>query len=342
LTNLLFFPENRMISSYLSAFDHAIATEHQQWISPYTPPTTPGLHQFVLFLKPEVTALRDGVNVQAVLELLQERLEFFGVTLHAARALPAAYLETHSILDQHYGVINRISKLGLSALSESALHKLHEVFAADLANGARVLGGHQFLAEQKAFSALSLCTLSDNVGTTKLGGGSYALRVNIQGHLNIILNPFHAWQLVPYTTPGNAILVLEGRSTREWKSLRSDLTGATNPAKASPGSLRAELLARKDALGLRDVNQGSNGIHLSAGPLEGMVELQRFFSDHDTHNTIPWSNTAFGAQLVASGKSESDVADLAANPSLERAGKSISAFDLTEERNAVDAIGLLA
>jgi hypothetical protein len=159
----------------------------------------------VLFLKPEVTALRDGVNVQAVLELLQERLEFFGVTLHAARALPAAYLETHSILDQHYGVINRISKLGLGALSESALHKLREVFAADLANGARVLGGHQFLAEQKAFSALSLCTLSDNVGTTNLGGGSYALRVNIQGHLNIILNPFHAWQLVPYTTPGNAI-----------------------------------------------------------------------------------------------------------------------------------------
>lgn len=328
----------------LSAFDAVTASKAPRpiWVSPYTPPGDHGDHQFVLFLKPEITAVHDGVDLAAVLDLILEKLEAFGVTLHGTRVLPADYLSAHSIMDQHYGVINAISKQGESALSADAQANLKSTFAEDLKAGARVLGGHQFLAEQPEFSPLALSTLNDNIGTTKLGGGSYAMRLNVLGHRYVLLNPFHAYQLVPFTTPGRAILVLEGVSKRDWADLRGKLTGATNPAKAEAGSIRATLLKEKDRLGLKEVNQGSNGVHLSAGPLEGMVELRRFFTDHDTGHELGWEETAFGSLLADKGFSTERIKELAANPELERDGKTVSAFDLTEETNAAESVGLLS
>lgn len=330
-----------MTLPYLDAFTRAADPENpsQVWISPYTAPPTTAEHQFVLFLKPEATAVHEGVQLDKILGLVFERLNAFGVTLHAARALPAAYLEAHAVMDNHYGVINRISKQGVEALTDDARAKLEKHFAEALAAGARVLGGHQFLAEQPAFSALALSTLNDNLGTTKLGGGSYAMTLNVLGQHYILLNPFHAYQLVPYTTPGRAILVFEGRSTRDWAELRGTLTGSTDPAKAKPESIRAALRVGKEALGLKEVSQGMNGIHLSAGPLEGMVELKRFFSDPEAGQTLDWSDLAFGRALASKGL---DPDALAQNPDLERGGRAVSAFDLTEECNAVDALGLLA
>lgn len=330
-----------MKQALLDAFARATDPQNpaQSWVTPYSPPTRTDTHQFVLFLKPEVTAVHDGVRLDAVLDLVMEHLDRFGVEIHAARALPAADLEAHAIMDNHYGVINRISKQGEAALTDDARANLHQHFAEDLAKGARVLGGHQFLADQPAFSSLALSALNDNIGTIKLGGGSYAMRLNLLGHSYILLNPFHAYQLVPYTTPGRAILVFEGRSARDWADLRGKLTGATNPAKAAAGSIRASLLAKQDALGLKEVNQGMNGIHLSAGPLEGMVELKRFFSDPEAGTAPGWTDLAFGQALSAAGL---DPEALAQNPDLNRDGKTVSAFDLTEEQNASAALELLA
>lgn len=319
-------------------FENAVAQQTQQWVRSYDTPKADAAHQFVLFLKPEVTAVHEGVDVQGVLKLILERLTAFEVSVHAIRVLPAAYLAKHSILDQHYGVINAISKQGESALADAAGEKLHELFADEIAQGARILGGHQFLSEQSEFSPLALSTLNDNLGTTKLGGGSYCMRVNVLGQVYLLLNPFHAYQLVPFTTPGRAIIVLEGRSNRDWEVLRSELTGATNPAKADPGSIRAELLARMEELNLKAVNQGNNGVHLSAGPLEGMVELQRFFSDHEAGDPLDWSDTLFGRQLAEAGVNRDRIAQLAGNISLDVEGQSVPAFDLTEEVNATDAL----
>lgn len=329
-----------MIPELLRAFSNAVSpTPQQEWIQSYSQPADPHLHQFVLFLKPEVTAVHDGVNLSAVLELVLDRVRDFGADLHAARVLPASYLAKYSIMDQHYGVINRISKLGVEALTDAAREKMEELFAQDIDDGAPVMGGHQFLAENPEFSPLALSALNDNVGTTKLGGGSYAMRLNVLGHKYVLLNPFHAYQLVPYTTGNRAILVFEGRSTRSWGQLRGQLTGVTNPLKAAEGSIRASLLAQKEHLGLRDVNQGLNGVHLSAGPLEGMVEMKRFFSDPEQDETLDWTDLAFGQLLSEKGL---DPEKLSANPELQKDGQSISAFDLTEERDAADALELLA
>lgn len=325
---------------------HAAASDNtsprQVWVQPYQRPESSEAHQFVLFLKPEATDTRGGVRLDRVLDLVGECLDTFGVNPRAARALPAAYLADHSIMDQHYGVINRISKTGESALTEEAAQNLKKEFAEDLAAGARVLGGHQFLEAVPDFSALALTTLNDNLGTRKLGGGSYAMRLHVLGNRYILLNPFHAYQLVPFTTPGRAILVLECVSNRDWSDLRGKLTGATDPAKAAEGSIRQRLLANKKYFGMKEVNQGNNGIHLSAGPLEGMVEVRRFFTDHERGGNLAWEDTAFGSALLAKGLDEARVSELATNPVITWNGSSGSAFDLTEERNATDALERLA
>lgn len=319
-------------------FENTLQDQQSKWVKPYVKPGLDDAHQFLLFIKPEATAAHAGVNVKGIIQLVMERLTAFETSVHAVRIIPSAYLAKHSIMDQHYGVISAISRQGESALTDAAREKLYQTFSEDLDNGAKILGGHQFLEEQTEFTALTLCTLSDNLGTTKLGGGSYCMRLDMEGQVYLVLNPFHAYQLVPYTTPGRAIIAMECRSNQDWDTLRSELTGSTNPEKAAKGSIRAELLARKDEFQLSAVHQGLNGVHLSAGPLEGMVELKRFFSDNDSDHFLEYTDTLFGLQLKQAGLDTIRIEKLSANPTLEKDGQPVSAFDLTEEVNASEAL----
>jgi len=273
------------------------------------------------------------VKVKDCLELALNTLTKAGVTIGATRVVGGPYLDKHDIMVQHYGVISKISKEGLAAISDSAKAVLHEKFNEELKAGAEVLGGHQFLAKFKQFNPFSLLVVNDNLGTTRLAGGTYLMKIKVLGKLYLVLNPFHSFQLVPYTTPGNAIIVLEGQSTLAWSDLRNKLTGVTDPSAAQAGSIRNLFLLNKAALGLKDVDKGTNGIHLSAGPLEGLVELQRFFSDHESGTRLPLSSFAFGAHLKGKGVSDEQLAKFASNPNTVVDGKNTSLFDLTEEKS---------
>jgi len=82
---------------------------------------------------------------------------------------------------------------------------------------------------------------------------------------------------------------------------------------------------------------------MSAGPLEGLVELQRFFTDHEASpQKLAFENFAFGNLLLHSGTQPDRIVGLAQNPDLSRDGKNISAFDLTEEKDALEAAKILS
>jgi len=301
-------------------------------VKPYEAPQ-PETNQFIFFLKPEATAAQEGVHVEKVVELATKSLKEAGVELGAIRVIGGPYLDKHNIMVQHYGVISKISKEGESAISDQAREvlKTYKTFTEYLQAKAEVIGGHDFLKRFDKFTPFSLLVLNDNVGTTRLAGGTYAMKVKVLGKPFIVLNPFHAYQVVPYTTAGNAIIVVEGRSKKSWAELRQKLSGVTDPAAAEEGSIRNLFLKNKNDLGLKDVDKGSNGIHLSAGPLEGMVELQRFFTDHDSGKEVALSSTAFGIHLLSKGLSEADLKKVADNPDVNKDGKKVSLFDLTEE-----------
>jgi Nucleoside diphosphate kinase. len=313
-------------------------TPNPGWLKQYQPDTQDNSqNQFAIFLKPETTALQEGVKFEEILNCVLESLRKWKVQVGAIRILTPEYLVRHQIMDRHYGVINQISRHGYHAISERARALLNDNFADDLEPDAEILGGHQFLSRFPAFSAFALSTFSDNVEVKKLTGGTYCVRIKIDGRVFLVLNAFHPHQLERFTTGNKAIVVMEGRSSTPWIDLRREMIGATNPAYAFQGSIRHTLYSHREEFGLANVGQSANGIHLSAGPLEGMVELQRFLSNPDENVQLDFEKTSFGRLLLSKGASREAINSFAGNLNMQFEGHVISAFDLTEELDAEEA-----
>lgn len=309
----------------------------ERWVRPVGEPPT-GRNHFVLFLKPEVLALGDGVDVEAILKVVLAAFDKYAVRTGAVRALNGHYLGRHRIMEEHYGVINRASRLGVGALSEATRKKL----MAECPKVDRVLGGHEFLEAYPEVSAFALNVISDTLKTKKIASGKYYTLLDVGGERVVVLNPFHPQQVLHYTGPGRAIAVIECASNTDWHVLRQDMTGSTDPTKAAAGSIRRTLLERKAKLGLREVATAANGVHCSAGPLEAMVEFGRFFSDHGKKKAIKLAETPFGELLARRGVSRKEIAALAKNPLLGKESGGAYAFNLTEEKNSEAAAEALA
>jgi nucleoside diphosphate kinase len=310
----------------------------ERWIVPLGEEPLEGRNHFVLFLKPELLDIRGGVKVEPILELVLAALHRYAVKVGAIRVLNGQYLGRYHIIEEHYGVINRASRLGEKALSEPTRKKL----LAECVGVDRILGGHEFLKAYPDVSAIALNIISDTLKTRKISGGKYYAVLNVAGERIVVLNPFHPQQVAHYTAPGRTIVVLECATDTDWAVLRQAMTGSTDPTKAAAGSIRRALLDNKEMLGLRDVATASNGVHCSAGPLEAMLEYCRFFSDHAKKKAIKLVDAPFGQALIEHGVGKKEIAALAKNPLLGREGGGAYAFNLTEEKNTNAAVNLLA
>src|SRR3712207_4974236 len=138
--------------------------------------------------------------------------------------------------------------------------------------------------------------LFSNAPVSRLGPGTYAAPVRIDGATVVILNGFHPRQLSFFTADDAVCAFLHASSPTDWEVLRSELIGATDPSKAATKSLRGRLYADPASFGLSTVNSNFNGVHMSAGPLEGLGELDRFFGDIQ-----PLPDWSFARALAAAG-----------------------------------------
>ena len=297
-------------------------------------PVGAGANEFVIFSKPELGRLAAD-DLAAVWDLFAASLGGHNVTVHHVKVLTGPELEQAGAMQQHYGVINQISRLGRPALTAAAERTLTETYG-DALDQAVVLGGHQFLERYPDFSPFALGMLFSNADVSRLGPGTYAGSVKIDGAQVIILNGFHPRQLGFFTADDTVCAFLHASSTTDWEVLRSEMIGATDPAKAAATSIRGRLRADPAAFGLASVNSNFNGVHMSAGPLEGLAELARFYGELQ-----PRPDWAFSRALVGAGIQETDLAGLTDNPDVESAGERTTAFDLTEGVNAEPAAQLL-
>lgn len=296
--------------------------------------TSPAGNEFVIFSKPELGRLSDA-HLAAVWDLFAELLGRHEVSVHQTLILTGPELDARGAMQEHYGVINQISRLGRPALTAPAEQALQGTYGEILAD-ATVLGGHQFLADHPDISPYALGILFANADVQRLGPGTYAGQVNVDGTPVVILNGFHPRQLGFFTAEDAVCAFLHCSSPTGWRRLRSDLIGTTDPAKADGASLRGRLFADPAAFGLTSVSYNFNGVHASAGPLEGLAELQRFFADGE--QLTDWT---FGQALLAAGMTAEGVGALVANPVLEADGQQGTAFDLTEGLDASAAVPLL-
>ena len=296
-------------------------------------------NEYLLFLKPEITMPSDTIRLESVIDLILEQMDAFGFVIHDVRILAATYLEAFNLIDQHYGVISLVSNQGLNAMTDGAKERFRDIFGEE-ADASNVLGGMEFLRKYPFFNFHSLDCLWQNSENLKLASGTYVEKLRIDQEDVYVLNAFHPQQLRHFTEPGRSIVLFNISGDRPWKEARESFAGATDPRKAVEGSLRRLLMERKVELGIPDVSQSFNGIHLSAGPVEALIELHRFDTDHSSpEGEADFKDFSFGKELIRTFGEIPEA--LLNNETLEVDGKSITVFDLTENLDSNEALLLL-
>lgn len=302
-------------------------------------PGAMGANEFLFFVKPEIFLKDPAPNTRQILEMVFDKIESFGLKVKNARVLNAGYLEKHGIIAQHYGVINQIASDAKGKVSEGGKQRFQEIFGESFEKS-NILGGLEILKNYPGLNAEALDYVWQNIKFEKLAGGTYALKMKLDGTPIYLVNGFHARQLEHFTKPGRCILVCTITGDLSWQEARGAFIGATCPADAKSGSIRKTLLENVDVFALPAVTPSWNGVHLSAGPVEGLVELIRYQSDLESGKTLAASDFQFGQQLTTAFGAEKTEWILG-NPDVEYEGSSISIFDLTEEKDAAEALELL-
>ena len=296
-------------------------------------------NNWLFFIKPEITQANPAIQLEKVLGLILDKIDAFGLHIHSIRNLPATYLKRHDLIRKHYGVISQVASVGKKALGEDAKKKFTEIFGIE-AGEAKMMGGLEFLEAYPFFNAQSLDCMWQNSQNHKLAGGTYIEKWQVDLESIYVLNAFHPIQLEHFTLPGRSIVVMNLSGNLDWADSRSRFAGATNPVNALPGSLRNDLYCMAAELGLPEISQSYNGIHLSAGPVEALLELQRFESDLDGDaGLLRFDAFPFGKRLKESfGKIPEEIIQ---NTLIDYKGKKTSVFDLTEELNSEEALTVL-
>ena len=142
-----------------------------------------------------------------------------------------------------------------------------------------------------------------------------------------------------FVSPGASISyfhVTWKESDLSWEQFRASVIGATDPNKASEGSIRGQMLQRWQELGLASApSGGENGVHGSASPLEGLAERCNWMG-------LPMEGDPYTQFLCHSGELDvKRVGDLCRDCQVVHEGKQISVFDLVEETDAEACRALL-
>jgi hypothetical protein len=331
--------KKEIISSILSAI-HSAQLEKLEYKQLYNSKNvTTGDNEFLFFIKPEITLNSPEIKLEGILEMVFKQLEMFNLSLSDIRIIGSKYLEKHNLIAQHYGVINAVSASPEKSLSDDARDRFKAITGKSTRE-VLLLGSMEVIRRFPGFTPASLDYLWQNTKTEKLAGGTYVAKTIIDGHEIYILNGFHPRQLDHYTQAGRSIVSMILSGNISWKEARNAFIGATNPAVALPGSLRNILLYRGEEFGLPAVSSGWNGFHLSAGPVEGLIELIRYTSDYSKNAICTPRDFTFGKMLAEHFNSDA-MERILSNTKLDLEGKMTSIFDLTEEKNSGEALNIL-
>lgn len=269
--------------------------------------------------------------------MVGERFSQFKVETSGAMVLDGGRLEEFAILDRHYGFINRHSKQASRIVSPEDMALIHQQLGLDKPRDYKVLGGHEFLHAFPDFDEVSLREFWNTKKSLRLKSGFYFQSYRHLGHCIILVNGFHPMQLRRYTRPQHKILVLLLNTDTPWPKLKAELSGDTYPERAHSDSIRGEIFKNPEKYGLPQIAIANNCIHLSAGPFEGLFEMDNFL------NNIPGTGYDLTktniARLMAQQAIKIDSVEHARqNPHATINGEDTDLFGFTEEKNTAEAI----
>lgn len=294
-------------------------------------------NQLLFFFKPEVFMVEAQHQSVAIVEMALSRFREFGVQVTGCLVLSGERLAELEAMDRHYGFINRMSKRASQDLSDEDRAALHHILG--LEGTLPILGGHEFLGQNKEYDHQSLDQMWARKRSVKLRSGLYAQVYEVGGEEFIMVNGFHPAQLAHFTAPDRKITLLLLHSDAPWRVLRRRMLGDTFPEKALPGSIRGTLYYNALPYGLGHVNIANNCVHLSAGPFEALLELNNFLCRTETvAYTAEMSRVA--RLMKEAGLPDATVRSAMANPKAVLNESEVSLFDATEELDTCSSIEL--
>ena len=176
----------------------------------------------------------------------------------------------------------------------------------------------------------------------KLFPGTYAARATPAADAPIVINGFFPAMNAKFTDSSLAprgirwFVVSWDEGTMSWDAFRTQFIGATNPAKASVGSLRAIVYTDWEELGLAQQPSGAdNSFHASASPVEAAYEMGIWLgkSVEDTMYFKRCTDAGVDAEVAkkwASGAAET-----------EQDGKVLPVFDVCEHLNLSECVEIM-
>jgi hypothetical protein len=287
-------------------------------------PTPAGHSRFVTMVKPE--AMAPGSAEAALGETLAV-LEAEDVQVHRWAVEPAARFLARGMLARHYPRLHRVAREGASALCDEARGRLAAFCESHGLDEQDTMTPYDAFVVDADLDAASLDTMLRDAGVTKLGPGSYVSQVALGGRHRALLNGFVPMMAEQHLERVAGLAVVECTSEREIADLRDNVLGTLDPGAAAPSTLRArvaEVVAERQG---GTISEGRNGIHLSAGHLEGVFQVWHYLGA-PLGEAVDTRALAPGMEHPADHRRFSA---LAADPNLLVEGSSsISPFGVTE------------
>ena len=293
-----------------------------------------------LFIKPH--AVTDATKTLVGAQLVEK-----GFTICSEGSISAEDIDSKQLIDNHYYAI--ASKATI--LKPNELNIPEEKFEAKFG-----LSWADALAGGRVFNALDACAdleidaveMDKQWGIhkkaeklIKFGGGFYCGHITIEGKEPCyVFNGFFMEMRSKYVAAGLSIhyyVVEWDAATMPWTGFRSEGLGATDPAEAPAGAVRAQILAQWEALGLAsEPNVGDNGMHGSASPFEAFAELVNWTGADPA--TEP-----FGKAMLDAGISAETIKAWSVDPQVTLPGgdKKGSLFDSVEDMDAHECLETL-
>ena len=296
-------------------------------------------NELLLFVKPEIFMVKDNAQVEAALDLVFTKLAEFDAVVSGVAVVGGKVLEEAEIMNRHYGYINRLSRFASQMVDVDDQQKIADALDIPDLDGITIYGGHEYLKAHPAEDCFALDELWFTKKSIKIRSGFYVQQYQKDGEDFILVNGFHPAQLMHFTDPTHRIVLVLIHADTPWATLRNEMVGATFPEKAVPHSIRGTLYAHAEAYGLGTVSIANNGVHLSAGPFEGLFEINNFFGeilDLDIEKQQP----LLLKKMLAAGLSMETALKSLENPIVSESPKPTDLFTATEDVDSDDAVAL--
>jgi nucleoside diphosphate kinase len=285
-----------------------------------------------VFVKPHAVT-------EATKDLVKKGLVDAGLTITSEGSLTAEEIDSKKLIDQHYYAI--ASKATI--LKPSELNVPSDKFEAQFG-----MSWEAALATGNVYNAMDACAQlgisADEMDAqwgickkakklVKFGGGFYCGLIELEGKTPLyVFNGFFMSMRSKFTAPGVSIYYFTvewDAASLSWSDFRGQLLGPTDPAECPAGSLRGQIKAQWQALGLKaEPDVGDNGVHASASPFEALAERMNWCG-------ASLEKDPFGAALLSAGVPAASATAWTVDPqvSLPGGGKG-SLFDALEDQDA--------